>query len=414
MLNAVCAEPNKEIMNDKTAAKPVEASFVFVDSLGDPIPLLDVVLKSATFEKNVVTDVAGLALTSCDIKRGEKIAVLVKRRDGKLTHKFDVMPDRDINVFTFRSAEFHFAGTTKYSAEELLEQVPIPEIKVGEVMTIGRLFGDLAPFIGSVQKMEDIGKIVKDFPVKKKIPQIDPITGKAGKPIIEIEHHYKVAKIDKPVVQALNVLGEKLNYPRSLTISESILKSIADEFGCEVAALRAVAETESAGDPFLENGLPKILYERHYFYRLTKPNISTKKGANKTPHPFAAFADICNPNRGGYGPPSLQYPKLVKASRLNRDAAIMSCSWGAFQVMGAFWAELEYKNAEELANECMESVDGQMQLFRRYLKMNAPTIPALRAKNWEKFTSYYNGAGWKTANPGYPKKMADFYAEYKK
>lgn len=402
-------------MADKTGVKPVEATFMFVDSLLNPIPQLDVVLKSATFENSVVTDAAGLAWTSCDVKRNERIGVFVKKRDGKLAHKFDVVPDRDINAFTFKSAEFHFSGTTKIAAEELLEQIPIPEIKVGDVMTINRLLGELAPYIGSVERMEDIGKVVKDFPTKKKIPQVDPVTGKPGKPTIEIEHHYKVTKIEKPRIHAINVLGEKLNYPKSDEASAGLLKSIADEFGCEVAALRAVAATESGEQAFMDNGMPKILFERHHFYKFTKPNQVTKKGVPPTPHPFAAFADICNPTPGGYGAESLQYPKLVKASRLNREAAIMSCSWGAYQVMGGFWEEFGYKSAEQLANECMESVDGQMQLFRHFLKMKdrKPAIDALKAKNWETFTYYYNGSNWRKQNPTYPDKMAKFYAQFK-
>jgi hypothetical protein len=62
----------------------------------------------------------------------------------------------------------------------------------------------------------------------------------------------------------------------------------------------------------------------------------------------------------------------------------------------------------------MESVDGQMQLFRRYLKMKPSALAALKAKNWEQFTSNYNGKEWRTKNPEYPTKMANFYAQFKK
>jgi hypothetical protein len=401
-------------MADKTEQKPVEASFVFIDSLGNPIPQLDVVLKSASFEHVVVTDMAGLAWKSCDVKRNETIAMSVKRRDGKLVHKFDVTPKRDVNVYTFKSPEFHLTGTTKISPEEALELTPLPEIRVGEVMKIGRLLDELGPFIDAVQQMEDIGKVLKDVPIKKKIPQVDPVTGKPVKPLIEIEHAFKVVKTDKPVVQALSVLGEKLSYPKGLILTIRALDTIADEFGCEMAALKAVADTESAGEPFFPNGLPKILYERHYFYKFTNLNEGAKKGTKRKPHPFAAFADICQPTGGGYGHHSTQYSKLVKACRLDRDAALKSCSWGAFQVMGAFWEDMGYKNVDELVNECMESADGQLQLFRRYLKMNPSALAALKAKNWEQFTSSYNGSMWKEHNPTYPTKMANNYAKAKK
>ncbi|WOI45597.1 N-acetylmuramidase domain-containing protein [Acidovorax sp. BLS4] len=67
---------------------------------------------------------------------------------------------------------------------------------------------------------------------------------------------------------------------------------MAKEFGCDVAAIKAVMKTESGDGGYLDNGLPKMLFERHRFYALTDPNGTGTKKENRRPHPYAAFPDI--------------------------------------------------------------------------------------------------------------------------
>jgi len=40
-------------------------------------------------------------------------------------------------------------------------------------------------------------------------------------------------------------------------------------------------------------------------------------------------------------------------------------------------------------------------------------IKSLIDKDWEGFTSFYNGANWKSQNPDYPEKMKKAYDENK-
>ncbi len=58
---------------------------------------------------------------------------------------------------------------------------------------------------------------------------------------------------------------------------------VAETLGCEVAAIKAVAEVESRGEAYFSNGKPKILFEAHIFSRLTSraydnshPSISSR------------------------------------------------------------------------------------------------------------------------------------------
>ena len=109
--------------------------------------------------------------------------------------------------------------------------------------------------------------------------------------------------------------------------NDAQIAAAAKLIGCEVVAVRAVTITEvGIRGAFDALGRPMILYERHYFSRLT---------GHRFDH---AHPDISNQKSGGYGKFSAQYGKLDRAIALDRKAALQSASWGAFQIMGANYA----------------------------------------------------------------------------
>lgn len=182
-------------------------------------------------------------------------------------------------------------------------------------------------------------------------------------------------------------------------LSENDYINAAKELGCEVAAIKAVADVESHGSGFFASGEPKILFERHRFYKYTNGKYAVSN------------PDICNKVRGGYGKESEQHVKLQRASTLYREAALMSCSWGKFQVMGDNWQKLGYKSLQEFINKMYESESGHLDAFVRYIK-NFGLLSYIRAKNWAKFALLYNGEDYKSNN--YDTKMAAAYKKYSK
>jgi hypothetical protein len=108
-----------------------------------------------------------------------------------------------------------------------------------------------------------------------------------------------------------------------MPISESESQAAAQKLNCDVAAVKAVAEVECGKyGAFLPTGDPVILFEHHKFSKFTGRKYDQT-------HP-----DISNRKSGGYGAVSEQHGKLARAAALDRDAALQSCSWGLFQVMG--------------------------------------------------------------------------------
>jgi len=143
----------------------------------------------------VCTDKDGVATTIQNAARGQPVDVLVKNRRGEYVWKATVTPQKDISAFTIVSPEYHLEATTKLDPKEAFEQnLDLPVVKHGEVMTIERFLKDFGPYVGWSHKVTEQGKVIKDFPVKGIKEIEDPQNHK--KAHVTIAHHYRV--IDLP------------------------------------------------------------------------------------------------------------------------------------------------------------------------------------------------------------------------
>jgi hypothetical protein len=172
----------------------------------------------------------------------------------------------------------------------------------------------------------------------------------------------------------------------------------ANIINCEVAAIKAVAEVESRGGGFLDNGEPIILFERHIFSRRTNHLF------DKT-HP-----DISNPKAGGYGKTAEQHERLARAVKLNRNAALMSASWGMFQIMGFNYSLCGFSSLQEFINAMYSSERNHLLAFVEYIRQ-ASLGDELRDRKWTDFARKYNGPDY--AKNNYDTKLAAAYKKYK-
>jgi hypothetical protein len=181
-------------------------------------------------------------------------------------------------------------------------------------------------------------------------------------------------------------------------LSEEDYGQAAAELGVEVSAIKAIAEVETSGRAFDDSGRPRILFERHYFHRLTHGKHSRK-------HP-----DISNPKSGGYGKFAHQYAKLQRAYALDRTAALKSASWGRFQIMGSNYTAAGFATVEGFVLAMTESESQHLQAFVSFVKANKAMLKALQGRNWARFAAAYNGANYK-AN-AYDEKLKSAYAKH--
>jgi len=166
-----------------------------------------------------------------------------------------------------------------------------------------------------------------------------------------------------------------------LGISNEAFKKAAAKIGCDIRAIKAVDKVESKGSGFLPSGEVKILFEPHVFWKELRK-------AGVTP----IVSDICYLKWGTkpYGKESQQHAKLQKAVAIHRNAALMSASWGRFQIMGFNYKECGCASIQGFINKMNESEEAQLELFVNYI-INSYLDDELVEKDWKGFASQYNG-----------------------
>lgn len=169
-------------------------------------------------------------------------------------------------------------------------------------------------------------------------------------------------------------------------ISEQALQAAADKLGCDLPSIKAVAEVESSGVAFWTidgKQVPPVRLEAHWFGKLTgyEYNASHPQISSRGWNPALAA-----------GTHAGAYAQFREAAALDEDAALQSCSWGPFQIMGFHWKALGYPDAAAMVDD-MQTEDGQIAAFVRFIEANPALKSALQNHDWYAFARGYNGEG---------------------
>ena len=169
-----------------------------------------------------------------------------------------------------------------------------------------------------------------------------------------------------------------------------IAKSLGD---VNTKRIRAVAQVESAGSGWFDSGLPKILYERHYFPKFVKKTITWVTGF------------ISNPSSGGYTVDADKngindnWDKLAAAVCIDPYGALQSVSIGSFQVMGRWYKDCGYKHPIDMLWAARNSEYEHWKMLAGFIKANNLTKAFLaistNANDNVRFVEAYNGPAWR-------------------
>lgn len=162
-------------------------------------------------------------------------------------------------------------------------------------------------------------------------------------------------------------------------LSESDFREAALELDVPVNLVKAVVEVESSGSGFQSDGKPKILFERHHFHRHTGGIYSSR------------YPNISNRKAGGYTRD--EWKRFDQAAALDKRAAILSASWGLFQILGSNHAICGYRTPEEFAAAMYESERKHLDAFVSFIRVNG-LDRHLRARNYAAFARGYNGPAY--------------------
>ena len=163
-------------------------------------------------------------------------------------------------------------------------------------------------------------------------------------------------------------------------LSEEGVKEAGNRLGVELPALWAVMTVETKGCGFLPDRRPLILFERHWFRKLTGGRFD------------AVAPDLSNPTWGGYGASgAYQHERLGRAVKLDRNAALESTSWGLGQVMGFNAKVVGFANVEKMVAAMCDSEDAQFHGMVGFIASRG-LAQMLKMGDWAEFARRYNGA----------------------
>lgn len=171
------------------------------------------------------------------------------------------------------------------------------------------------------------------------------------------------------------------------SISRSLVEAdyikAATLLGVEVASIKAIAHVESSGSGFLSNGLPKILFEGHWFSKLSNGKFDEK-------HPTLSYKKWTKKH---YKSGVAEYSRYNAAKALDVDAAMKSTSWGKFQIMGFNCSKCGYSDVKTFVAEMHKSEGHQLIAFVNFLK-STKLDAHLKSKSWAAFAKGYNGPAY--------------------
>lgn len=167
------------------------------------------------------------------------------------------------------------------------------------------------------------------------------------------------------------------------TFTQAMADKLAGDLSADSPSILAVADVESGGRSDLPDGRPQILFEAQWFHKLTG-------GAFDSSHP-----GISSPiwDRSLYKGGAAEFDRLAEASALNSSAALMSASWGLFQIMGFNYRPAGFHDVESFVDSIKGGDDNDMAAFANFIKANPAMLAALRGHDDRTFAMLYNGTG---------------------
>jgi hypothetical protein len=203
----------------------------------------------------------------------------------------------------------------------------------------------------------------------------------------------------KKVIWKFGVMNQIKGMLSSKLLSDADYQRAADLLGVEVATIKAVVKIEAAGRGFLTDGRPKILFERHWFWKLTPKPVSKTR------------PDLSNPKAGGYQGGAREWDRLDEAIEFDRRAALQSASWGLGQIMGFNYKVAGYNDIETFVEAMHHSEGKQLDAMITFIKSHPRMALALHSHNWAAFAKAYNGPLYKRYQ--YDTKLAQAFNNYK-
>lgn len=167
---------------------------------------------------------------------------------------------------------------------------------------------------------------------------------------------------------------------------------------------------EAKGSGFLPSKRLKILFEGHYFYKYLKEfglnPLSLKVGNKDIIYTYEELENMSpKPYKGG----EREYERLDKAKLIHAEAAMLSASYGMFQIMGDNYKTCGYNSVFDFVKALSSSYERQLDAFVKFC-MGKGIQHDLNNKDWDEAARKYNGPAYEKNK--YDVKLEEAYEKY--
>lgn len=180
-------------------------------------------------------------------------------------------------------------------------------------------------------------------------------------------------------------------------VRNSDIVSAARSVGVLPSIVFAIYQVEGMGVGSLPDSRPLILFERHKFYQYVKDRL----GARTAEEWKNKYPNICHPtwSQAAYKGEQGEWDRMQQARLLDATCALMSASWGMFQIMGFNFALAGYSDVQSFVEAMFETEQNHLTALLSFIKNQPGFYTALKSRNYNRIAELYNGAAY--AKHGY-------------
>lgn len=190
----------------------------------------------------------------------------------------------------------------------------------------------------------------------------------------------------------------------------SELDKYAKAIGIDSAILKAITEVECKGNGFFTDGSCTILFERHIFFN----QVTQKFGSEQAQQWSIKYPNICFETRSqsAYFGGKREWERVNLAKNLDPECALLSTSFGMFQIMGFNYKICGYSNVGEYVSDMIKSEKYQVGAVSMYIKnyANGKLYKAVTSLDFNEIARLFNGNDYAVNN--YNGKLKDAYKKF--
>lgn len=235
--------------------------------------------------------------------------------------------------------------------------------------------------------------------------------------IPQVEQDAQLARLTPTTLLTVTGTAEQRAVAATWNRWGALLENLSLDKQLDVACTLAVLCVESSGKGFEQNNGDRMIirFENHKFWSFWgrlhpqhyRQHFSYNPDKVWTEHQWRA--ELQAPWQTFHGQQAAEWRVFEFAQQLDKNAAMLSISMGAPQIMGFHYERLGYQSVNEMFRAFSGGIQGQIQgLFDFF---NASMHTFLREQAFEDFAALYNGKGQKKV---YGQRIAQHFQAFKK